>query len=325
MTVSVKFTKVGFAQMKSQDFPPPMKWKDRLPATTTPKDAERADMGMKLSCGFEMLLSDPQNEDKPAVREIKLVLDDIETGEDDLPTDEEIDKNWAKKDDDESWLNISFEDLEGELKGKKGSERATKSGAFGDKAAQENLQKIVSRFEEFLNDDTAGFDDDFIDDFASDTDVDEDDESSSDGEDKEASFNEEEFSKMMQEMMGMPSSSKEGSRPGPSRIQEIAEEPEEEEERARIEEVSKQMEAELRETGFFDHGKGKGKAAKGKQPMRGPGDWDDKNEEVGEDIEARIAFTKNLLESLGSQGGSDGPGSNLLEMMGMKMPKDDRA
>ena len=96
--------------------------------------------------------------------------------EESLPTNEEIEK-WDKREDDEKWLDISFEDLDRELKGKgKGKESKNKAeGAFGDANAQENLQRIVARFEEFLNDNSAGLEGaDFIDDFASDSDVEDD-------------------------------------------------------------------------------------------------------------------------------------------------------
>ncbi|KAK2873779.1 hypothetical protein FQN49_002083 [Arthroderma sp. PD_2] len=340
VTVSVKFTKVGFAQLKSQDFPAPTKWKDRLPETNTLKDSERAEIGMKLSCGFEMLLSDPQNCDKPSVREIKLILDDIDTGEEALPTDKEINSSWDKRDDDESWLDISFEDLEGELKGRGPGNKAKKGGDFGDKAAQENLQRIVSKFEEFLNDDTAGYDGaGLIDEFGSDDSDggdDDDDEFSSDGEDKEASFDEEEFSKMMKEMMGMPSASNKGSSYRPKRIQDLDEESSGREDDAdEIQDMSKQMEAELREAGFFDQFNAsqtrpdsQKRAVKGKTPIRGDNaagnNGDESEVEELDDTEIDINLAKNLLESFDSQGGASGPGSNMLGMMGMRMPKDDR-
>ncbi|EFQ97523.1 hypothetical protein MGYG_00564 [Nannizzia gypsea CBS 118893] len=330
VTVSAKFTKVGFAQLKSQDFPAPVKWKGRVPETNNLKDSERVEMGMKLSCGFEMLLSDPQNRDKKYVREMKLILEDVDTGEEALPTDKEI-KGWDMKDDDESWLDISFEDLEGELKGRSGRGEAKKGGDFGDKAAQENLQRIVSKFEEFLNDDTAGYDGaDLINEFGSDdSDDDDDDEFSSDGEDKEASFDEEEFSRMMKEMMGMPPASNKASSFRPKRIQDIdGESSDSVDDSGEIEDMSKKMEAELRQAGFFEQFNSK-KAIKGKAPIRGDdidrarkeeSDEEEELDETGIDIN----LARNLLESFGSQGGASGPGSNMLGMMGMKLPKDDR-
>jgi hypothetical protein len=100
ITTSVLFNNVGFAQLKSQEFPVPSAWKDYTPKTSSAKDIARAEIGMKLTCGFEMLVSDPQNQDKKSVREIKLLLEDIDSGEDTLPTDKEVEL-WSKQDDDE--------------------------------------------------------------------------------------------------------------------------------------------------------------------------------------------------------------------------------
>ncbi|EGE01868.1 regulatory factor Sgt1 [Trichophyton equinum CBS 127.97] len=330
VTVSVKFTKVGFAQLKSQDFPAPARWKGRVPATKNSKDSERADMGMKLACGFEMLLSDPQNRDKQYVREMKLILEDVDTGEEALPTDTEI-QTWDMVDDDESWLDISFEDLESELKGRGSGEKAKRGGDFGDKAAQENLQRIVSKFEEFLNDDTAGYDGaGLINEFGSDDSAgDTEEEFSSDGEDKEASFDEEEFSRMMKEMMGMPTASNKGPSFRPKRIQDLdGGSSDGNDDSGEIEDMSKEMEAELRQAGFFDQFNSR-KATKGKTPIRGNEDGGVHQEESDDEDnldenEVDINLARNLLESLGSQGGSSGPGSNMLGMMGMKIPKGDR-
>lgn len=212
VTVRVRFTKVGYAQLKSQEFTAPKVWEEVLAKVKPPQEKDRLQMGMKLACGFDMLVADPQNQDKPAVREMQMLLEDLESGDEELPTAEEI-KTWETNEDDDSWMNINYEDFERELAGKKGAgaqpDVPTLEG-FGDKAAQENLRKMVERFESFLNDDTAGLegaeqdDMDFDNDEDEDDDDDDDSEVSSEGEDKAASFDEEEFSKMMREMMGMP-------------------------------------------------------------------------------------------------------------------------
>ena len=202
VTVSVKFTKVGYAQLRSQVFDPPPAWTGVIPRLKDPK----VEMGMKLACSFEMLLADPQNQDKRAVREVKLILEDIESGDEGLPSNEDL-ASWPQTQDDEKWLDIDYDDFENELSGRKPTgttESQSKSGAgFGDTNAQENLRKMVSRFEDFLNDDTAG--PDGIDD---DEDEADDDSASSDldssGEDKDGSYSEAEFEKAMKEMMGMP-------------------------------------------------------------------------------------------------------------------------
>ena len=337
VTVSVRFTRVGYAQLKSQDFPVPKSWAEKLPSKEDSKVYDRADLGMKLSCGFEMLLSDPQNQDKASVREIKLILEDVETGDESLPTNEEIEK-WDKREDDEKWLDISFEDLDNELKGKgKGKESRNKAeGAFGDANAQENLQRIVARFEEFLNDNSAGLEGaDFIDDFASDSDVDDDDdeeEVSSDGEDKEASFDEEEFSRMMKDMMGMPSMP--GLQGAPraqssrNRVEELDNEPEEEDDTDQIQELSRQMEAELKGTGVLDLNRPSQKST-GKQTLSEKSQTRKENYQQDkkgndEDEDPNINFAKNLLESLQGQAGTTGPAGNMLSMMNLPIPKAER-
>lgn len=328
VTVSVPFTRVGYAQLKSQEFPVPSTWANKLPAVEDGEAYARAETGMKLACGFEMLLYDPHHQDKASVREMRLLLEDVETGDEKLPTDQEIEDTWDKREDDEKWLDINFEDLDRELKGR-GKGKETESGSFGDAGAQENLQRIVARFEEFLNDNSAGFDGaDYIDDFGSDSDVDVDDEEelSSDEEDKDASFNEEEFARMMKEMMGMPSGSgQDPMAPLRNRIQEL--DADEEDDTEQIQEISRQMEAELRGTGVLDLNRRQQKLSAGEGALKGKAAESSKpNDEIeDEDEDANINLAKNLLESLQGQGGTAGPAGNMLSMMNLRMPKDDRS
>ena len=98
------------------------------------KDVERATVGMKLTCGFEMLLSDPQHKGKKAVREMQILLEDLEAGDDQLPTNAEM-ESWPQLDDDEGWMNIDYNDFEKELSGK--GKSADVGEGFGDKSAQE--------------------------------------------------------------------------------------------------------------------------------------------------------------------------------------------
>lgn len=200
VTTRVKFTKVGYAKLRSQQFPLPLAWRS-VPETSTIASKPEFETGMKLTCGFEMLISDPHYQDSKAVREIGLILEDIDSGETPLPLDSEI-VTWGTSGDDESWMDINFRDFEEELSG--GAKGENLSG-FGDKSTQENLRKMVSRFEEFLNDDTAGMEGAELDDMDEDDDEDVDSlGSSNEGEDKAASFDEGEFTQMMREMMGMP-------------------------------------------------------------------------------------------------------------------------
>lgn len=103
---------------------------------------EKAQIGMKLTCGFEMLLADPVNKDKKEVREIQLLLEDISSGEAELPSNEDIAKQ--QRQDDEKWLEIDYDDFEAELSGKS-KEMDTDEGT-----AQDNLRKMVSRFQDFV-------------------------------------------------------------------------------------------------------------------------------------------------------------------------------
>lgn len=351
VTVSVKFPRVAYAQVKSQDFPAPAVFAGTMPSKTDSKAYVRAETGMKVNCGFEMLISDSQFQDRPAVREMKMLLDDLESGDEALPSDGDI-ETWDQREDDEKWLDINFDDLQNELNGKRG--QTGKRSGFGDQAAQENLQRIVKQFEEFINDDRAGPDgaglfgedsDDELDDDNLDDDDDDDDE----GEDKDASFNEDEFTKMMQEMMGMPPevmkeimsgrlgpgasdpTNRAGLRAppdGPGRVQDLEasdSEPDDED----MQTFMKQMEAELRGTGVLDL---EASNQKRKQAMiadskaRDGKDEDETSELSSDDDidnEIDVNLARNLLESLKSQAGMAGPGGNLMGMMGIQMPRDE--
>nr|POE48863.1 protein ecdysoneless like [Quercus suber] len=199
VTVSVKFTKVGYAQLRSQIFETPAAWTGIAPRI----DDARVSSGMKLGCGFEMLVSDQANQDKQSVREIKLLLDDLDSGDEVLPTDKDIAK-WQQTQDDEKWLDVDYADFEDELAGKAKSTAESKDrvkgNGFGDQHAQQNLRKMVSRFEDFLKDENAGVDgveDEPL----------EDEESGADSdtiEDESAPYTTADFEKAMQDTLHMP-------------------------------------------------------------------------------------------------------------------------
>jgi len=361
VSASVKFPRVAYAQVKSQDFPPPAVFAGVMPSRTDSKSYARAETGMKVACGFEMLVSDSQFQDKPAVREMKMLLEDLESGDEVLPTSSEI-EGWEQREDDDKWLDISFDDLDNELGGgRKGQTSTGKKGNFGDKAAQENLQRIVKQFEQFLNDDNAGldgagmFDEDSDDDDLDDLDDDD------DGEDKDASFNEDDFTKMMQEMMGMPPevmkeimsgklgpgaqdpANRAGLREpaaGTGRIIEGGLEDDlsndDNEEDEDMQAFMKQMEAELRGTGVLNLNPSSSSSSKrGKQAAAlhdatgsgsgsGSGKVDELSSDDDDDNDIDINLARNLLESLKSQAGTAGPGGNLMGMLGLGMlPRDD--
>lgn len=349
VSVVAKFTKVGFAQLKSQQFPFPPAWAKVIATNEHNFSRTQLEIGMRVTCGFEMLLSDPQNQDKRAVQEMKLLLDDVQKGEDRLPKDSEI-STWEAQEDSEAWLDINFEDFDNELSGKGEAPRRS-GGGFGDKSAQENLKKMVARFEEFLNDDAAGGDGvEFTDDMDNDT-SDEDEEDGGErgmhstgtsdvGEDKEISFDEAEFHSMMREMMGMPADSGEGQSTSPTVANnnltstcpaDGADESSENEEEE-IRRLTQAMELELKEAGALNLDPPK--SGTGDRQKQLPSvenrvtpvtDEDDFEEEDESDVELDIDFNlaKNMLESFKSQAGMAGPGGNLMGMMGMRLPRDE--
>ena len=341
-TMTVRFPKVGYAQLKSQDFPPPAVFRDTMPLKTGTKLDARADSGMKITCGFEMLLSDSQHQDKPAVREMKMLLDDLATADESLPSNADIEK-WPKQEDDETWLDIDFADLERELDGNKGKSGSDEKRGFGDRAAQENLQRIVKQFEDFLGDDKAGPDGAGL--FGEDSDEDDEDEQEADedgeesGDDEKASFDEDEFSKMMQEMMGMPSEvmremmignlgkgAKISQSPSvikdpDDRVQEMEADSSEGEED--MEKIMQQMGAELREHGALTLDPSSGKSEEIKRAIRGTDEESDSSEDDANgvnDIDVNLA--RNLLESFKAQSGTAGPGGNMMGLMGLNLPRD---
>ncbi len=348
VTVSTRFTRVLYAQLKSQEFPVPKAWKGTLRPEETeaenldPKKYDRLEIGMKVTSGFEMLVKDPKNGDNRTVRELKILLDDLAADDSaDLPTDQEIVK-WKDvlREDDESWLDINFEDFERELQGKnpdknKGSGvfGPEKLSGFGDTRTQADLKKMVERFEAFLNDEDAGIDGAEMDDMDIDDEEEEEgsDEDSDEDEDKDVSFDEKEFARMMREMMGMPSEEMDEDAPsaksGPSgrKIEEVDNDEEEsEDEAAEMRKVMERMDIELNEAGALDLDptprklnalKGKSKATDDETE-----DWE---EESDEDVNIDFNLAKNLLESFKSQAGMSGPGGNLMGMMGVHLPRDE--
>jgi hypothetical protein len=361
VTSSIRFNKVGFAQLKSQEYPEPPAWKDYVIGSSS-ADAIKADLGMKLTCGFEMMLSDPQNRDKKAVREIRILLEDLETGDEILPTNSEI-ASWTQKDDDESWLDINFEDFEKTLDGKDTRNKDTTdptSTGFGDKAAEENLRKMVERFEKFMNDEDAGVEGAAMDEMDFDDDEEDDgddDESDSEEEDKEVSFDENEFIRMMREMMGMPAEDEDvlsrdrscskradsADNAETSVVKELDSDSDDSDsnESVSAEEIrllSEQMEAELNGFGALDldptprkiratrpSGKGKRKLnlKETDAEQKEEEEEEEDEEEEGEELDIDFNLAKNMLESFKGQSGTSGPAGNLMGLLNVKFPRDE--
>ncbi|KAH0044786.1 SGT1-domain-containing protein, partial [Aureobasidium melanogenum] len=117
VTMSVRFPKVGYEQLISQESPPPPAW-----------------------C---------------VNREINMLFEDVEEEDDTLPADEEI-KSWPQNEDDDKWLEIDFMDFDKELKGcSKGTAAGDmpEDQGFGDETTQKDLKDMISRFGKFLNED----------------------------------------------------------------------------------------------------------------------------------------------------------------------------
>ena len=333
VTVSVRFTKVLFAQLKSQHFPPPPAWATVLVRAAEAQDAgkpethSRLELGMKITCGFEMMAATAEESASRIVREVGVLLRDLEEdGDQVLPTDEDM-RMWddVDRDDDEAWLDINYADLERELQGGAGAATRSEPGVgFGDASAAADLRKIVTRFEAFLNDESAGMDGaEMRPGDASDEDSSDDGDSSSDGgsdgEDKAVSFNEAHFGRMMREMMGLPPGditgdtrrgSSEGKMPPRDDDEEV------------IQQLAGQMESELKGHGVLSL-EGSSSVSRA---LAGPGDSKTdpgEDEDSGDDIDMDYHLAKNLLESFKGQAGMAGPVGNILGMMGLSLPRDE--
>ncbi|KAI1295028.1 SGT1-domain-containing protein [Xylaria venustula] len=349
VTVSVKFTKVLFAQLKSQRFAAPPAWGTIIKADQeeTPSISEeerkkqaRLELGMKVTSGFEILAANADKKNNRLAREFAILLEDVEEdGDNLLPTDKDI-ATWPNidREDDESWMDINFEDFESELLGKQ-SDKTGKDSGFGDSNAQADLRKIVSRFEQFLNDESAGFEGAELDDMDHDNDSsDEDEEESSEDEDKAVSFDEDQFNRMMREMMGLPPEDTTSiSTPAPQSnlreegaIRRRQDEDEKEEEEEDIRQLAAQMEAELKELGALkldakpERAKAiESKASNDDSEHKGKGVQETGEESGDEEVDIDYNLAKNLLESFKSQAGLAGPAGNLMGMMGIKLPRDE--
>ncbi|KAK3375983.1 SGT1 protein-domain-containing protein [Lasiosphaeria ovina] len=347
VTVSICFTKVLYAQLRSQRFEPLPAWKGLLQSAEleVANDHDLAlsklahiELGMKVAAGFEILARNAHESDSRLTREIALLLDDLEEdGDSVLPTDDDI-RTWenTNREDDDSWMDINYIDFEKELDG-----RGASGSGFGNAKTQADLKKIVSRFEAFLNDDEAGIEGAEVDEMNQDNDSDDADDSSdspdedTEDEDKEISFDEEQFSRMMREMMGLPSGDivqrrdkgkdDQGDQPARSRPSSDTED-EDEDEMEEIRKVMAQMESEL-----ADHGGLALEPAAKKIPLLGVGGSSDRGQpstnagvdEEDADIDIGYNLAKNLLQSFKSQAGMAGPTGNLLSLMGMGLPRDE--
>ena len=412
VVISTKFTRVLYAQLRGQRFTPPNGWpaafgafcegallsgtenaeakgkgkgKAILSDEQTP-DLEKlqvmVELSMKLTCGFELMASTVDTSNSRTVREVGLVLEDladVEGAATGLPTDIEV-QAWkdVDREDDDSWLNIDFDDFERELdSGRKEKEQtsATKEGGstaesatpkqpapvdtgagFGDAGVQTDLRRIVSQFQAFLNDDNAGIEGAEFDEMDKDDDDDDNDDEYEDEDDSDEDneggidFDEDEFNRLMREMMGLPpaenapQTSATTTTPTAAAAEKAAKRKtsgfaneDDADDGEGILSLAAQFEAELKGHGALKLNppkpSGKGtlstrEIADGKQgsrPVASPSmaaemgsDSDDDDGEV--DVDFNLA--KNLLESFKGQEGMAGPAGNILSMLGMTLPRD---
>lgn len=328
VTISTRFSKVSYAQLKSQQFIVPPAWRSAMAKLMgerelSAKEVARLETGMKVGCGYEMLVSDPMKRNDKVVREIEMLLEDVESVEEELPTDEEI-RSWGKLDEEnEGWLDIDFTDFEREISGKfNAEERSENVKAWADRSAQENLRRIVERFNKFMNDEHAGLEGADLD--GSDDENDSDEEDDDDNVEDTINFDEQRFGNLMREMMGLPGEPTLGGTPSESvglsregKVQEF-----ERVDETEMHELEKAMEAELFHSGALNLG-----SAPREEPLGGKAgqEGEVKIDEPGEDEEIDIDFNlaQNLLESLKGQIGVTGPTGSLMGLLGVKIPRDE--
>ncbi|KAF3911835.1 hypothetical protein AA313_de0208449 [Arthrobotrys entomopaga] len=341
--MSVRFTKITYAQLKQQVFRPPKPF--ILPGKESPQ-FPASELGMKLTCGLELLVSSNKHKTEGRLAaEAKDILNCLRLvdGEVKLPSDEEI-KGWNHRVDSEDWMNVDYQEFEANLAGTtntnntRGNNSSTTTGfeksAFNDKEQQDKLKKMVENFEKFMNDDSAGFDG--IRGFSSphegynsddDDDISDDEgDISTDEEDKDASFDEREFSRMMREMMGLPAES--------NLLDEGDEISDDDGEEMSIRQTMAKMEEELVAAGALDPDRPGANidqqqqqqqqgSVRGRKKYKNPASTTMQQQSNNPDAELNYEIAKNMLESLKTQGGDAGPAANMLRSMGMVMPRDD--
>ncbi|KAL0636643.1 hypothetical protein Q9L58_004374 [Maublancomyces gigas] len=314
VTVTTTLTRVLYAQLKCQEFAPP-------PSAGFHADSaiNAVDIGTKLTCGFEMLLSDggaPQLASAARRATVDVVRGFMAEGAP-LPGDAVI-AGWARREDGEDWLDVDYTAFEETLQGRPGHKGSQNESGWGDKGAEENLKRMVERFEAFLNDDEAGVEGaelademDNDDDDDDDDDEGEDEDEDEDEEDKEVSFDEKEFEVMMREMMGMPSSTLDADADAG------------EGEEVEIRKMMDRVEAELRDAGALTTGVGSGPTQRIKDVVDHEDGGQDDDGDSDADVDIDFTLAANMLESFKGQGGMAGPGGNLLARMGIVLPRDD--
>ncbi|KAK2612138.1 hypothetical protein QQS21_001868 [Conoideocrella luteorostrata] len=340
VTISIQFSKVLFAQLKSQRFEPPPRWQllfSNLPQTCSSSinraSSSQLELGMKLTCGYEMLATNADKSKHRVVREVDILLQDlIEDGDDALPTNQEM-ESWPnhQRSDNENWMEIDFGNFERELGGQRSVVKEKPSG-FGDAQVQADLRKIVTRFEAFLDDDKAGLDGANLDEMDDDDDADAD-ESDEDcePEDSTVNFDDEAFARIMNDFMGPRQTGTEIMES--ERLMKTNQTPltgseEPKDELDELQHLAGLLEAELKQHGALDLKPDEDSQRQGLDRMHSQDEarpptssLATEDADIGVNIDYNLA--RNILESFKSQGGMAGPASNLLGMMGFTLPRDE--
>jgi hypothetical protein len=356
--VSVRFTKVLYAQLLGQHWEPPAPWNSALEQLAkSGRPTEKAEIGIKITAGMQILLSHSIYASHKSTREIALLLEDLENGDDTLPSDNEI-ASWPKREDDEGWLNIDFAEFEKELEGKGSGAK----DAFGDKNAEENLKKMVARFNDFLADNEAGAEgaDGVLDPMDVDNDSDaggrgwedpedsdssaekdtkaknktkakvsEDEDDTDEDADAEADAEYAEYEQAFEKFMMLPAAEK-AILTDEARALALEQDAEKEEDEE-IQKLSKMMEAELFSHGALnvnpksDHKPGTGllsdSKGKGKGKLQEVAEEDEEDED-DDILDEDYNLADNMLKAFKGQAGMAGPAGNMMRAMGVQFPQD---
>ncbi|KAG6000277.1 hypothetical protein E4U21_005625 [Claviceps maximensis] len=344
VTISVQFSKLLFAQIKSQHFEPPPEWRrlisiySQKPAlSSTPLAPSQIELGMKITIGYELLSRAAKTNKHRVVRELDIILQDLLEDEGEaLPTDTDI-AGWQNNErhDDDRWLDINFSEFERQLGGRRTWLHEEAPSGTSDPNSAIDLQKIVSRVEQFLHDEKAGVDGVVIDEM--------DDENDDDGrksaesiadnssEHEAVELDEKKFAQLMRDITnplhGFAAIVDEygtgilndGSVPA---VREVKAESNE------TQRLMAQVEAELKRHGALNLNSSDNPQAAELNKMETQAESSQpsansitENDDDMLSIDYHLA--KNILESFKSQAGMAGPASNLLGMMGLRLPRDE--
>ena len=335
--VLVKFTRVSFAQLKSQHFPMMQNWAQQLPNNATIEDIDRLELGMKVACGFEMLIHETQSRAVNAVSDIMELLQTFRNTTDSLLPDQEI-QSWGKTEDSDSWLDIDYNDFEHDLDNEPLDASLNREDA--DKGqGQNDLRKLIVRFKSLVDEDSSDESNTSAssnsDDLASvdeDSGVNEIEGSALEKTTDHISFDEARFTNIMRGWSSDLSNIRRETLlntamtqgPGLAGDSEVDAHDNDEE----IETFSKAMESELLQLGALQNTGSKDsrtisltKAVGLDESRCNLANQESHDEEAMEDTDLNLAT--NILQSFRSQAGLAGPGGNLMSLLGIRPPRDD--